>query len=403
MRVLVVHNRYSSRAPSGENLAVQDEVRWLRAAGVEAHTHEVNNDAVFEAGVVQRIGQAASALWSVPAQRRMAQAIERVKPDLVHIHNLFPLLSASVPWIATRSGLPVVWTVHNRRVTCVIGTNFRDGQCCYECRPGRRLPGIRHSCYGGSAAASALVTGATSIFRRLARRRVTALAVSENIRQWMLDTAGFPSDRVHVKYNGIAEPSVPVGELPPATNSRTFLFAGHLIEHKGIPLLLDAWRRAGDIDAELRIVGDGPLTETVRHAASENPRIRWVPQIPAHEIPAHLAEARVVVVPSTWEDPLPRTAAEALAHGRPVITTGMGGLDEIVDEASGWLTSTDPATLTAALTEASASDHLVDSRSIAARKRYERLFSPTSTTQALINLYNDTLGQAVTSQTWPSS
>lgn len=395
MRVLVVHNRYSSRAPSGENLAVQDEVRWLRDAGVDVHTHEVSNDDVFEAGIVQRIGQATSALWSVPAQRRMVAVIDRTEPDLVHIHNLFPLLSASVPWVATRRGLPVVWTVHNRRVTCVIGTNFRDGQPCYDCRPGWRVPGIRHRCYGGgSIAASALATGASSIFRGVARRRVTALAVSDNIRQWLLDTAGFAPDRVHVKHNGIAEPSVSSSGLPPVASRRTFLLAGYLIEHKGIPLLLDAWQRTGDLDAELRIVGDGPLTETVANAASEDPRITWIPQVPPEKMPAHLAEARAVVVPSTWEDPLPRSAAEALAYGRPVITTGMGGLNEIVDAGSGWVTGTDTASLAEALLEAASSDQVVTTRGAAARKRYEDLFSPTSTTRSLVQFYENARSQA---------
>lgn len=363
------------------------------------HTHEVSNDDVFEAGVVQRIGQAASALWSVPAQRRMAEVINRAEPDVVHIHNLFPLLSASVPWIATRRRLPVIWTVHNRRVTCVIGTNFRDGHPCYDCRPGWRVPGIRHSCYGGgSFAATALATGASSIFRGFARRRVTALAVSNNIKQWLLNTAGFRADRVHVKYNGIAEPAVSFSGLPPVASRRTFLLAGYLIEHKGIPLLLDAWQRVGDLDAELRIVGDGPLTETVANAASEDSRITWIPQVPAKEMPAHLAEARVVVVPSTWEDPLPRSAAEALAYGRPVITTGMGGLSEIVDSRSGWLTGTDAGSLADALVEAASSDQLVATRGAAARKRYKNLFSPTSTTSSLIQRYEEALSRSTVTE-----
>ena len=55
MRVLVVHNRYSSRVPSGENLAVDDEVRWLREAGVDVHRHEVSNDDVVAPGPIARV------------------------------------------------------------------------------------------------------------------------------------------------------------------------------------------------------------------------------------------------------------------------------------------------------------------------------------------------------------
>ena len=50
-----------------------------------------------------------------------------MRPDVVHVHNLFPLLTGSVPAAARRRGIPVVWTVHNRRVRCVGGGLFRDG------------------------------------------------------------------------------------------------------------------------------------------------------------------------------------------------------------------------------------------------------------------------------------
>lgn len=391
MRVLVVHNRYSSRVPSGENLAVDDEVRWLRDAGVDVHTHEVSNDDLVNASPLQRIRQAASVIWSTPAQRRMAEVIERVEPDLVHIHNLFPLLSASVPWTALRRQLPVVWTVHNRRVVCVIGTNFRDGKPCHECRPGWRLPGVRHGCYGESVGASALATGATSMFRSIARRRVTPIAISHHVKSWLVETAGFPADQVAVKHNGVAPPPTTGGVPPDAAACHTLLFAGHLSDHKGVDLLLDAWRRADCPGSELRVVGDGPRAVDVRHAAAEDGRITWVPHVPTDEMPVHLADARVVVVPSTWEEPFGRTAAEALAYGRPVVTTGTGGLREVVDETSGWVTGTDPANLGDALREATTSDAAVTRRAAAATERYRSLFSPAATTRSLLRIYEATL------------
>lgn len=386
MRVLVVHNRYSSRVPSGENLAVRDEVRWLRDAGVDVTTFEVSNDDVFDAGRRERIRQAAWATWSVPAQRRMARTLEETRPDLVHVHNLFPLLSASVPWRATRRKLPVVWTVHNRRVACVIGTNFRDGKPCDECRPGWRVPGIRHGCYGGSPAASALATGATSIFGRLARRRLTAIAISEHVKQWLVDSAGFAPDRVRVKYNGVAAPPAR-DDLPPAEESNKFLFVGHLSEHKGVGLLLDAWRAlSAQPDLRLELVGDGPMADEVQAEVAGDGRVVWAGAVPGSEVSSHIATARAVIVPSTWEEPFGRVAAEALAHRRPVITTGRGGLTEIVDGDTGWITGTDTSKMTAAMQAATADDEIAG-RAAEARRRHTQLFSPTATTDALLAIY----------------
>lgn len=388
MRVLVVHNNYSSRVPSGENLVVNDEVRWLREAGVDVHRHEVSNDEIFGGNRVQHAKQALWAGWSIPAGRDISSAIRRLAPDVVHVHNLFPLLTASAPWSALRAGLPVVWTVHNRQLVCVRGIHFRDGQPCVKCRPGWRLPGIRHACYGGSSAASALVTGATSMFGALARRRVTAIAVSEWISTWLTDTAGFPTERVRVKPNGVAgtEPTIP---LPDAATNRVFLFAGQLINYKGIELMLEAWRRADPGDAELRILGDGAMADVVSAAAAADPRIRWLGQVSADEVQDHLREARAVLVPSTLPEACPRSAIEALAYGRPVITTGLGGLSDVVDEQSGWLTGLEVDRVAAVLRTAAESDAEIDTRSRVASARHRELFSPEATTSALRGIYEE--------------
>jgi glycosyltransferase involved in cell wall biosynthesis len=105
-----------------------------------------------------------------------------------------------------------------------------------------------------------------------------------------------------------------------------------------------------------------------------------------------MAAARAIVVPSTWDEPFGRVAAEAQAHGRPVITSGMGGLGEIVDDHTGWITGTDPELLAKALTDAATSDRGVDERGVAARQRHAEQFSPEATTRTLIAHYEEVRG-----------
>lgn len=382
----MVHNRYSSRVPSGENLAVDDDVRWLRAAGVEVLRHEVTNDEIVSPGPLARARDGIDAVWSLPARRRFLASLDELRPDVVHVHNLFPLLTGSVPRAARTRGVPVVWTVHNRRVRCVAGGYFREGAACHECRPGWRVPGVVHRCYAESAAASALVTVASSLFRTTARRGgVTAIAISDAMGRWLTTTGGFPADRVRVRHNGVDGPPVPV---PPAVEQRRFLFLGRLSAYKGVDLMLDAWRRA-DVDAELHIVGDGDLADDVAAAAAADPRITWVGNVEPDRIGEQIATARAVIVPSVWDEPFGRTAAEALAHGRPVITTGTGGLAEIVDNDCGWVTGTESEHVARALTDAASDDSGVADRARAARDRWSTTFSPEATTATLLEVYQD--------------
>jgi glycosyltransferase involved in cell wall biosynthesis len=389
MRLLVVHNRYSSRVPSGENLAVDDEVRWLLEAGIDVRRHEVSNDDIVDPGAVARARDGLDSVLSLRAHRRFVAALDEVRPDLVHVHNLFPLLTATVPMAARRRGLPVVWTVHNFRTRCVAGTNFRDGRPCHQCRPGWRAPGAVHRCFAGSAAASVLVTTSTSIFRTWARRGgVVPVAISRQMARWLAGSGGFPADHIRVKYNAVAAPTGDSGGAP--SGQTVFTYAGRLSHDKGTHLLLDAWRRT-TTDATLRIVGSGDLGTLVDRAAAEDPRIVHVGQVPSDQVAEHLFAARAVVMPSVWDEPFGRVAAEALAHGRPVVTTGRGALGEIVDPSCGWITGTDPGAMARALDDAALDDGAVDARGAAGRRRHAERFAPEPTTKALVGIYEDAI------------
>lgn len=391
MRVLVVHNRYSSRVPSGENLAVDDEVRWLRGAGIDVLVHEATNDDLVDPGITARVRGGVEAVWSPRAQRTVADVVERERPDVVHVHNVFPVLTGSVVAAVRHLGVPVVWTAHNRRVRCVGGGYFRGGAACHACRHGWRLPGVVHGCYGESRLASAVVTVGSSLFRNVARRHgVTPVAISRAMADWLVADGGFDRDRIRVKYNGVAGPAVPP---KPADQHSSFVFLGRLSAYKGIHLLLDAWRRA-DVDASLRILGDGDLRDDVLAAARADLRIVWGGYVGSAEASAEIAGARVVIVPSVWDEPFGRVAAEALAHGRPVITTGHAGLSEIVDDSCGWRTGADPARMAEALREAATSDEVVAAKASGAAQRHASTFSPTATTAALLDVYAEACGDA---------
>jgi glycosyltransferase involved in cell wall biosynthesis len=98
-----------------------------------------------------------------------------------------------------------------------------------------------------------------------------------------------------------------------------------------------------------------------------------------------------VVVPSVWDEPFGRVAAEALAHGRPVVTTGTGALSEIVDASCGWVTGTEPAALAGAIDAAGADDVGVDTRGMAGRRKHAARFAPEPTTEALVGIYEQAI------------
>ena len=152
MKILVVHNRYRSDSPSGENEAVDGQVTTLREAGVEVETYQRSSDEIAEFGAVHRVGLALRPFRSPSDAKALHRLIEAWHPDIVHVHNVYPLLSPGVLEVATEAGVPIVHTVHNYRSWCPAGTCFRDGAICQDC-VGRSVawPCVVHGCYRGCA------------------------------------------------------------------------------------------------------------------------------------------------------------------------------------------------------------------------------------------------------------
>src|SRR3954453_20320691 len=109
LRVLFVHNRSSSDPASGENRVVDDDAAALEARGVVVERFEASNDYVKHAGLATKIPAAVNGVWSRSASRALDELIERFRPDVIHVHNVTPLLSSSVVSRALHADAATVW------------------------------------------------------------------------------------------------------------------------------------------------------------------------------------------------------------------------------------------------------------------------------------------------------
>jgi glycosyltransferase involved in cell wall biosynthesis len=384
-RVLVVHNAYRSDVPSGENQTVSELVGAISAAGVDVRTYFRSSDEIAAMGRLHRLGLVARPVHSPGDVRALGAELARFRPHIVQIHNPYPLISPSVVRVSRRAGAAVVNYVHNYRHVCLPGTFYRDGRDCTQCcGAAGPLPGVLHGCYRGSRAQSSVMAVALSVHRRtwLGVERFVAISrhVADYLRAW-----GVPPARITVIANAVSDPG------RPAPLGRGFLFAGRLEETKGVGLLLDAWRRAAlPNPARLRIAGDGPLRGDVQRAASVTPGIEYLGALSKAEVAGVIREAAVMVVPSTWQEPFGRSAIEALAHGRPVLATSVGGLAEVVRPEVGWLVGPDAASMAAGLIAAARAPDL-QGKGWAARAEFEARYVRERQVNLLLGVYDDVL------------
>ncbi|HET6478645.1 MAG TPA: glycosyltransferase family 4 protein [Actinoplanes sp.] len=380
MKVVVAHNRYREAIPSGENVIVDTEIAQLRAAGIEVLPFQRSSDSIGELPLAEKALLPLSPIYGHAAQRDLSRLLEAERPDVLHLHNPYPLLSPWVVRTAHSHGVPVVQTVHNYRQVCSSGLYFRDGHNCQDCR-GKLLgwPAVRHRCYRGSTAQSALMATALAVHRPTWRSVDRFIALTDRIAAHLRDY-GISDEHLVVKPNGLPDP----GE--PAPLGDGFLYGARLSPEKGLDLLLDAWQRHPDgALGTLRIAGDGELRPLAERAAAERDDVIYLGVLDQEGMRVARRASAVVIAVPTWNDVLPTVILEALAAGRPVLGTDVGGIPYLIGsgpEAAGWVV--EPSALAAALPVARAE---APALAAAARRRYLRHFHPDVLTPRLIEVY----------------
>lgn len=144
-----------------------------------------------------------------------------------------------------------------------------------------------------------------------------------------LEEQGVAREKIRINPFGTDTRSFCPEARPRAKSPLIFLFVGALSARKGLPLLLQAWRRVKPTGAELWIAGTGHVPEEeIRNAP---PSVRWLGGIPRRNLPALFQEADVFVFPSFFEG-LALVQLEAAACGLPIIATNASGGEDIVEE-----------------------------------------------------------------------
>ena len=163
MRILLVHNRYRSGTPSGENRAVDEDGEALAALGHEVMRFGRSSDEIEQWPLAKKASLPARIIWSRESHRDLKAVLREYRPEVVHVHNTFPLLSASVLYACRDARVPVVATLHNYKLVCANGMFFRRGTVCHDCTRGLTVRAVVHGCYRGSHAATVPVALAKSL------------------------------------------------------------------------------------------------------------------------------------------------------------------------------------------------------------------------------------------------
>ncbi len=332
MRVLLVHNRY--RSDGGEERSVSEIAALLERRGDSVEVLERQSRSVG------RVTAARGLLSGGLDPEEVAGAVRRLRAEVVHAHNLHPLLGWRALAAARSAGARTIVHLHNFRLFCAIGIAYRDGAPCFRCRGRHTTPGLRLRCRGSLPEAAVYSIALHRQQPGLIACADRFVCVSRASADRLIEL-GLPASRAEVLPNFV--PAAGFASESRAGEGEYALIAGRLVEEKGFDTAIAAAIEAG---VPLLVAGDGPDMARLRSLAAGD--VRFLGRLPEQELAAVRARAAVVLAPSRWEEPCPYTVIDAMAAGVPVLSSEFGGLPELVGEDS-VLPALDPAAWAAAL------------------------------------------------------
>lgn len=376
MRILLINNLYGARAKGGAERVVESEANFLAALGHvvavlsvgpkpsstvrggvcrpegpggEAVVTQVNHLEIVppniylygdgrEHGALAKLWWHLRDIFNTASAEQVGAVVRAFSPDVVHTHNLMGF-GFLVPRALRRLGVRHVHTVHDVQLVDPSGQIISCPERSEAESKGRPSTAVAASARGRTSVAILLMLLARFLHARLLAvvfgSPETVVFPSEFMRRFHERRGFFRKSRRVVVPNAAPVPSVAERTAP---EPKVFLFVGQLEPHKGVALLLDAWREAKMPNVVLELVGDGSMRNVVEQAAARDAFIVYSGKQSGAALDAAYARASFVVVPSLVIENSPTVILEAFAAGTPAVAARQGGIPELVKEGeSGFL------------------------------------------------------------------
>ncbi len=265
----------------------------------------------------------ASGLGNRRSRAEFTVMLQTQRPDIVHVHNLYPLISPAVLESCRTMRVPVVMTVHNFRLLCPNGLFFSRGSVCERCAGGKEYWCVLRNCEGHLAKSVGY-----ALRNAIARRRhyfdnnVDVFAVPTEFQRLKLTQAGLPQARLTVLPNMCTAPQIAGEDLGDYVG-----FLGRVTAEKGAAVLAQAARHCPDIAFKAA----GSWGEATRPPFAGPDNLVFTGEVPHQDVQRFISGSRLIVFPSLCYEVFPITLVEAMLSGRAVIASRTGGIPEIVE------------------------------------------------------------------------
>jgi glycosyltransferase involved in cell wall biosynthesis len=271
--------------------------------------------------------------------RALRRIVRQVRPEVIHAHNWIINSALALKRRAVDVPYGLVLTLHDYSQVCSTKRLMRRGSVCTG-------PGFSR-CLRCSTAHYGSIVGPVTTIATTAMRPWKNLAIDHIISVSRAVANGnripdgphssivpnFVLDSIVLPETSSRSESITCNLWPPIYSGHFLLFVGDLSREKGLLTLLNSYEM---LDA------NRPALVLIGRRTSDTPArlpegVRLYENWPHEHVLAALRACTIAVLPSLWPDPCPTTVLEAMASGKPVITTSTGGMIDMIDDGKNGL------------------------------------------------------------------
>lgn len=325
MKILIIHNKYGKF--SGEEAYVESQISLLKSKGHLVVAYYRSSEEL-EKMTLGKLKVFFTALYNRKSLIQLKDLISKEVPDVVHIHNLYPLISPSILPIIKKMNIPIVMTIHNYRLMCPNGLFYTNGAICEKCTgKAKELNCITNNCEG------ALFKSTGYALRNFWARKkkhyldhVDAFLCLTQFQKQKMVINGYPVNKCKVLHSFYSKE---IKALEYNIQNRKYIaFVGRISPEKGIPLLLQAARKLPEI--EFQLAGNARTRYLDQLNIPKN--VIFKGMLNAEKLVNFYRNARFLIMTSSCYEGFPTVFLEAMAHKLPIIAPNLAGNPEIIEE-----------------------------------------------------------------------
>jgi len=345
MKILLINNSHYSKG--GADNVYFNTANLLSQNGHEVFFFSVNdpnnrpcdNSEYFikkndyrNSSLIEKIRSIPSFIYNREANVKLLNLIDKVKPDIAHIHLFLGGLTTSILIALKKRNIPIVHSVHDYRLICPAYTFLdRNNQICERCKDKLFLKCAIRRCSLENNIIHSTILSFDAYFREYIYNPL-------NYIDRFVFTSQF-SKKKHIEFNSFFAKKAEVlynfnnnQIIPSKVRGNYFLFFGRHSREKGLTLLIET---AHKINIPLKVCGAGPLTDKLKSLNYRN--IEFLGHINNDELKNVIRNSSFIIVPSECYENNPLTIIEAFTFGKPVIGSKIGGITELIGDLNGLL------------------------------------------------------------------